>query len=328
MKIHRVKVKEKKVKGKIVREFEFRDDKHKKISNKSVLTYVNKLVIPPAWKHTTIYYSKQPRYYKVLVTGIDEAGRKQYIYAPWWIKKAKNAKFCQMIEFSQRFPKIESKINTTLKNQRFSKNKVIALIMKIIIHCNIRIGNEKYVNLYKSYGVSTLEARHIKIKSNQISIKFIGKKGVLNECVFVDKVVAKNLKTLMSGKKPGNRIFLYTEGGKNHFIKHTEINTWLKEINPDFTSKMFRIYQANILLIKRLRDVDGRKLSEAKRKKHTVQVYKEIAEVIHNTPAVAKKDYCDSDIGNLYIEKPRAWNNRFGNGSERSCFINWLKSKC
>ena len=200
--------------------------------------------------------------------------------------------------------------------------------MRIIIHCNFRIGNEKYVNLYKSYGVSTLECRHIKIKGGEISIKFIGKKGVLNECVEHDKPLADNLKKLMAGKKMGDKIFLYVENKQKHFIKHTEINDWLKNINPDFTSKMFRIYQANILLIKRLREVDGRQLSEAKRKKHTVQVYKEVAENIHNTPAVAKKDYCDSDIADLYIAKPRSWNNKFGSKSERSCFINWLKSKC
>jgi hypothetical protein len=69
-------------------------------------------------------------------------------------------------------------------------------------------------------------------------------------------------------------------------------------------------------------------LSEAKRKKHTVQVYKEISEIIHNTPAVSKKDYCDSEMADLYISKPRSWNNKFGTGSERVCFINWLKAKC
>lgn len=327
MKIHRVKIKEHKKKGKVVREFEFHSDKHKKISDKKVLSYVDKIVIPPAWVHVIVYYSTTPRYYKVLATGIDEAGRKQYIYAPWWIKKAKNVKFCQMIEFAKNFPKVEQKINTSMKNTRFNKNKIIALIMKIIIHCNFRIGNMKYVNLYKSYGVSTLESRHVKIKGNSTSIKFIGKKGVLNECLIQDKSIADNLKKLTRGKKTGDKIFMYFENG-NHLIKHTEINDWLKSISNTFTSKMFRIYQANILLIGRLRDVDGRQLSKAKRKKHSIQVYKEIAETIHNTPAVSKKDYCDSDIGELYIEKPRAWNNRFGSNSERVCFINWLKSKC
>ncbi len=328
MKIHRVKIKEKKVKGRIVREFEFHSEKHKKITSKPVLAAIAKIVIPPAWNYVIVYYSAQPRYYKVLVTGIDEAGRKQYIYAPWWIKKAKNAKFCKIIEFAEKMPKIERQINAALKNQRFTKNKIIGLIMRIIIHCNFRIGNAKYVNLYKSYGVSTLESRHIAIKGSIISIKFIGKKGVLNECQVSDKLVADNLKKLMRGKKMGDKVFYYTEGGKQHFIKHTEINDWLKNINPGLTSKMFRIYQANILLIKRLRDVDGRQLSEAKRKKHTVQVYKEIAEIIHNTPAVSKKDYCDSDIASLYIDKPRAWNNRFSTGSERVSLIKWLKSKC
>ena len=193
MKIHRVKIKEKKVKGKIVREFEFHSEKHKKITDKKVIGYVDKLVIPPAWIHVIVYYSPTPRYYKVLVTGIDEAGRKQYIYAPWWIKKAKNAKFCQMIEFAEKFPKIDHKINTTLKGKIFTKDKIIAVIMKIIIHCNFRIGNIKYVNMYKSYGVSTLETRHVKIKGVETSIKFIGKKGVLNECLIKDKIIADNL---------------------------------------------------------------------------------------------------------------------------------------
>lgn len=328
MKIHRVKVKEQKKDGKILREFEFHSEKHVKITDEKILTYVKKIIIPPAWRYVIVYYSSVPRYYKVLATGLDEAGRKQYIYAPWWIKKAKNVKFCQMIEFAENFPKVEQKINASIKNSRFNKNKIIALIMNIIIQCNFRIGNAKYVDLYKSYGISTLESRHIKINGIEISIKFIGKKGVLNECTFKDKSISGNLKKLKAGKKMGDRVFVYTEGGKRHLIKHTEINDWLKKISSTFTSKMFRIYQANIVLIKRLRDVDGRQLSESKRKKHTVQVYKEVAEIIHNTPAVSKKDYCDSDIGDLYIAKPRSWNNKFGSNSERVCFINWLKSKC
>jgi len=319
MKIHRVKVKD---------GYEFHDEKHNTIKDKTVVDYATKLVIPPAYNHVIIYYSKVPRYYKLSFTGIDAAGRKQYIYQSWWVKKAKTAKFCDMIEFAQDFPKIEAKINAAMKQQRLSKNKLIALMMKIILHCNFRIGNTKYAKLYKSYGISTLEKRHVTIKRGIAHIKFIGKKGVLNECVIEDKVVADNLKKLTAGKKMGDKIFLYAENKQHHFIKHTEINDWLKEINPYFTSKMFRIYQANMILIKRLRDVDGRQLSEAKRKKHTVQVYKEVAEIIHNTPAISKKDYCDSEIADLYIEKPRAWNNRFGSGSERVSFINWLKAKC
>ena len=322
MKISRYIISQKKVKGKVQREFGYRSQKGgKRITSKEILRYIFTLHIPPAWREVTIFYSPNPNYYKVRATGFDEAGRKQYRYAPWWIKRARNTKLHGMKKFAKRFPYIEKDIKEKLRSRGLAKEKIIALMVALMVSCSIRVGCDKYTALYNSYGVSTLEKRHVRVTGDTVHVKFIGKKGVLNTCKTRDALIAKNIKALMQNKGKNERVF--ERGGFT--CRNTDINEWLKGIDKDFSSKMFRIYKANIELISRLRRLDGERLTKTERKKYTVEVYKKIARIIHNTPPVAKKDYCDSEIADLFIEKPRAWKHRFSQKSTRASFIDWLR---
>ena len=306
--------------------FKITDKSGKPVSDKKVLEYIKSLVIPPAYKDVTIFYEKSP---KILFEGYDDKGRKQQIYSQIHKKKASKKKFCSLLEFGKVLPKIESDIEKHLKSKTVSKDKIIALILKIIIICGFRVGNLKYQKLYGSFGISNIFKEHIKIGNRGMIIKFIGKKGVINECLIENKFLIGEIQKLIKTKKPKDYVFTYFDG-EEHVIKAIEINKWLKRYDVNTTSKHFRTWDVNILFIEYMRDTeDPMKLPISKRKKNVVEAMKVISCQVNNTPAICKKEYLHIDLVELYINHPKKFKKHFlGWDNVRKCFIKYLEDYC
>lgn len=317
--------KDKKPKFKIV------DKSDKVVTNKEVLEYIKKLVIPPAYADVKIFYEKTP---KILFQGFDEKGRLQQIYSPDHKKKALKKKFCHLLEFGKVLPKIESDIAKYMKSTSFTKNKIISIIIKIVMICGFRIGNLKYQKLYNSFGISNIFKEHISMEGSNMIIKFIGKKGVLNECLIKNKELIGEIVKLISSKKPKDYVFTYKKDGVDDVIKAIEINKWLKEYHVNTTSKHFRTWDVNILFIEYMRNHskehgDPIKSSVAKRKKAVVAAMKVISCQVNNTPAICKKEYLHIDLLNLYLENPKSFKKWFFKCDDaRKCFLGYLDKYC
>ena len=310
------------------------------VKDKAILEYIINLRIPPAWENVEVNYTPDA---KQTVKGYDDKGRMQCLYSDCHKKKARAEKFVNLINFGVHLPKIEADVNRLLDNQKMSKKQIIALILRIIARCSFRLGNMKYEKQNDSYGITTIRKKHVNIKSDKlIIINFIGKKGVENECHVTDKQAITILKQLYNVKKDDTHMMMYVDPDTRQWthVTHLDINNFLKEYNPTITSKDFRTFTSNILLINALRDtpaedmkmgtdVKSKKKQANIRKKHVIEAVKKIAEIVHNTPAICKKDYIDADIFQLFIDKPISYRANFitpGNNS-RIIFINWLKKK-
>lgn len=310
-------------------------DKNKQIiTDKKILEYINSLVIPPAYRDVTIFYEKNP---KILFEGYDDKNRKQQIYSNLHKKKSSKKKFCHLLEFGIVLPKIINDIEKNMKSKEFTKTKIISLIIKIIIKCGFRVGNLKYQKLYNSFGISNILKEHVIIKKinnkEVLYIKFIGKKGVLNECEITNEDLITDIKKLIENKKTSDYVFTYkntNDKKDDEVIKSIEINNWLKKYNKNITSKMFRTFDTNILFIQLIRDKeDPCKLSMSQRKKNVIQVMKIISNQINNTPNICKKEYLHPDIWNLYIENPKKYKQYFNKcDTPVLCFLNYLKIFC
>lgn len=308
--------------------FKIVDKNDKIITDKKILDYIDKLVIPPAYKDVTIFYDKSP---KILFEGFDDKGRKQQIYSQDHKQKSMKKKFCNLLNFGSVIPQIESDITKYMKNKKYDKNKIISLIIKIVIICGFRIGNLKYQKLYNSFGISVILKKHIKIINKKMHISFIGKKGVLNECVIEDLDLINELSKLISNKKSDDYVFKYELNGEFNIIKAIEINNWLKVYHENITSKLFRTFDTNILFIEytRTHATDPEKLSENARKKIANNALKIISKQINNTPNICKKEYLFIDLLNLFLENPKLYKKHFyGCKCSRKCFIGFLEEKC
>jgi DNA topoisomerase-1 len=307
--------------------FKITDKSDKVVTDRKVLEYVKSLVIPPAYHDVKIFMEVNP---KILFEGLDDKNRLQQIYSQSHKKKASKNKFCHLLEFGQALPKIESDIKKYMTSTKMTKNKAISLMIKIIMMCGFRVGNLKYQKLYGSHGISNIFKKHItEVKGNML-IKFIGKKGVLNECIITDKSIIVEMKKLIKDKKQMDKVFTYPLDGEDQIIKAIEINKWLKRYNPALTTKMFRTWDTNVLFIENTRvSEDPSKLSLTTRKKVIIEAMKVISKQINNTVCVCKKQYMHGDLIDLYLEHPKKYKKYFhGCLTARTCFTNYLNDYC
>jgi len=274
---------------------------NKIIKDKQLLGILHKIYIPPAYKDVKIYLEKE-----LLATGVDDAGRKQYIYSDFSKKKRETKKYNQLLKLSENIVKLKKKINSDLLLKDFEKDKIIALILKIMDFCNFRCGNKTYEKKYGSYGLTTLHKRHFLIKNNEIEIDFIGKKGVVNNCIIKDKNIQNIIKKMykLSNKKD-DYIFSVKNEEDNISINIQDVNNYLEKFNV--TSKDLRTWNANIIFLKNFKKyIDSNitrdyfnydSIKKLKFKKKLVKdAIKDTSISLHHTPFVCKNSYIYKNI--------------------------------
>lgn len=292
------------------------------------MEWIDSIKIPGAWQRIQVNTSPQA---VQIAWGYDSKDRQQVIYSKTHIMKARKEKYCNLITFGEELPKIESDIDKYLKADKFTKNKIISLVLKIVDCCSFRLGTLKYENDNESYGITTITKEHLQFNGKEVIIKFIGKKGVENECTITNPLIVDNLKSLATLQKKDPHIMTYQEAGEWYHIRHIDINKFLNEYGSNFTSKDFRTFRSNTMLIDLLRnEEDPHKLEPPKRKKQMNAAIVSVSNSIHNTKAIAQKDYIDPEILELYVEHPISYRSKFitPKTDARILFINWLKSKC
>lgn len=261
------------------------DKNGKRVSKKTIQPYL-KMYIAPAYDNVKINKNMNA---KVLAIGYDERDRPQYIYNTKCVKSRGKNKFKKLIKFGKQYNNIMKRIENDYKSKVDNKNKQIAIILKLIMDCNFRIGNDKYTKENNSYGVSTLLGKHIKTNDG-IIVDFIGKKGVKNTCKIVDPKMKSNLRTKKKRYKNTENIFQYTKDGQNYTIKGDDVNEYLGK----YTTKNFRTWSANILLIKYL-------LKEKCKTKDGIEY---VAKKLHHTPSICKSNYIDPKLVEKYERNP------------------------
>lgn len=279
---------------------------HKKtkrvINDPKVLNRINSLRIPPAYVNVTISNSSRS---KIQAIGVDDKGRKQYIYNPKYLERQTNIKFKELILFGKYIKKIRRDVNHNIKETSkgnislLSKESLISMVLFLVDKCHFRIGCEKYKLLYKTYGVTTLNKNHFKIADHNVEVEFIGKKGVLNKSKFKNKDICKLLTELC---KKNNGDYLFYSGDKANKVRITEkhVNNFLKKYNPNITVKMFRTWKANYILLREILQYpipETKKVSESNIRK----IIKSAALKLHHTNNVSKKSYLNNKIIDLYV---------------------------
>ena len=283
--------------------YEYYDKNNNKINNKIVKESLEGLYLPPAHNNVQINLNKNA---KIRAIGYDNKGRAQYTYNKKHIEKQSKSKFNHMIKFGESYKKILNQINRDLFNESDSKEKQIASVLKLVIDCSFRIGNDKYSKENNSYGVTTLENRHIKVNKDTITIDFVGKKGVRNICKVKNKKLGKNLRTKKRTLNKNDRIFTYRIKNKYYNLKSSDVNKYLKKFG-NFTAKNFRTWGANLEFIQQLLKHDTVE-SETKKKKIISEALQKVAHKLHNTASVCRSNYIDPYLINLYTNDSKRFN--------------------
>jgi DNA topoisomerase-1 len=285
-------------KGSRSKGFKYVDDDGKQIKDENHLARIKSLVIPPAWKYVRISPSTRSN---LQVLGMDTNGRIQYLYNQKFREKQEKKKFLKIEKFGEHLPNLRKITNEHLKLEGFPREKVLAVMMRLINSLYIRVGSPKSVKQYKTYGITTLQNRHLEIeRGGKLVFNFVGKHHIKHRKVLVDKELAsvmQDLKAIGGARKLFNYL---DENGKPKPIKSSDINKYLKEITaPEFSAKDFRTWGGTLLTALALAEF-GTAEEEKIWKKNIVKAIKKVAKQLGNTPTVCRASYIHPTILKSY----------------------------
>ncbi|MBL7861863.1 MAG: DNA topoisomerase IB [Cyclobacteriaceae bacterium] len=280
--------------------WDYFDHKGKLITDPKIRDRCNKLVLPPAWVDVWITLDATAH---LQATGKDVKGRLQYRYHETWVQQRAAEKFDGMIDFAKTLPSIRKKVEQDLALKGMPKDKVVALIVKLIDLYHFRVGNDEYAKTNKSYGLTTLTHGHMivdrsnKAEGNHDAVfEFMGKsRKMWKRRIWEDDLVNLIVASGNVGKKSKSRdLFRYEDRNGNDFdVKSNHINEYLDAITADFgkvTAKDFRTWAATCKAAHRLSeqlDPD----TKTGRKRVSNAVVKTVAEDLGNTPTVCRSLY-------------------------------------
>jgi DNA topoisomerase-1 len=268
------------------------------ITDQAILAYVHSLHIPPAWQAVQIAGNTRA---KLLATGIDSAGRKQYIYHPSYRVKQEQAKFDRMLRFAQALPRMRSVTAQHIRRPRLDHKKVLACIVALMDEAYLRVGNATYAKTNNSYGITTLRSKHTNVERNTITFDFIGKSGQHHTKKITSQSLARIVQQL--DELPGYEVFrYYTTTGQLVNIQSSDVNTYIKKImGEEFSAKDFRTWGGTVMTVTELtRHI--RPVSATERRKVVTHCIQHVARLLGNTPAITRSAYVDPRIIAAYTD--------------------------
>lgn len=268
-------------------EFVYLKPRGGEVTDEKTLARIRSLAIPPAYVDVWIC----PRANGHLqATGKDARGRKQYRYHPGFREARDAAKFDRLADFGTRLPRVHKRIEKDLSQKGMPKDKVLATVVDLLERSLIRVGNEQYAQENKSYGLTTLRNRHVKVEGSKVSFKFVGKSGVKHGIALQDRKLANVVKRLQ--ELPGQDLFQYVgEDGQPHGVTSGDVNAYLKEAaGKEFTAKDFRTWAASV---RALETLAGQGVPSTKKEAKTAinETIKAVSKELGNTPSVCRKCY-------------------------------------
>jgi len=280
------------------RGFKYVDANGKAITDAEHLERIKLLVVPPAWRHVRIAPSSGSR---VQVVGMDTTGRIQYRYHTKYSEKQQKKKFTKIESFGKYLPQLRKVTNEHIALDGFPREKVLAVMMRLINSLYMRVGTDKSARHYKTFGITTLQNRHLEFgRKGELVFNFVGKSHIKHRKIMVDQELASVMKDLKE-LGPKRKLFHYLdEEGKPRAIKPGDLNDYLKTATaPEFSTKDFRTWGGTLLAAIELAEI-GKPEDENKLKKNICKAVKKVAEQLGNTPTVCRASYVHPTILKKY----------------------------
>ncbi|HWU28273.1 MAG TPA: DNA topoisomerase IB, partial [Microbacterium sp.] len=263
------------------RGWEYRMPDGTRITDAVLLERLRAMAIPPAW--TDVWISPHENGH-VLATGMDDAGRRQYIYHPAWHERMAREKFDRMLQLAAVMPGVRAGVTRDLRQDGFGRPRVLAGAFRMLDSAMLRVGSEQYARQHGSIGLATLRGSHAHVLAERtVELAFPGKSGQAWE----SRVEDPDLAALVAGlKRRGPRALLlsWQDGSTWHPIRPANINDDVRaRTGGDFTAKDFRTWAGTVLASLALSEFE-RFDSQAQARKNIVRAIERVAERLGNTP--------------------------------------------
>lgn len=280
------------------RGFSYVTETGQRVRSKRQLDSIAALAIPPAW--TGVWIAADPGAH-IQATGIDAAGRTQYIYHPRWRELRENEKFIRSLAFAQRLPALRRSVTRDLKQDEDPKRRALAAAVRIMDRGGLRVGGAAYAEDNGSFGATTLQRRHVSVDGTTVQLVFQGKSAGRWNVRLTDSLLAAYLSSVPATPRKGPALCHSTMSGRRRIwqgISDTEVNSYLEEVaGTGFTAKDFRTWQGSV--------VAALSLARSQRAgtpapAAVAAAILEASQWLHNTPSIAKDSYINPRVIALF----------------------------
>jgi len=259
---------------------------------------VRDLVIPPAWRD--VWVTPYPNGHLQAV-GTDAAGRRQYLYHPEWRTRRDAEKFERMMVFGNALAKAREMVLTDLAREGMPLERACAAAVRLLDLGYFRIGNDVYADENGSFGLTTLERRHVRRRQEALVFAFVGKSGVEHEIEIEDRTVIEAIEVMRRRRGGDLRLLSYKLGRSWRAVLPELVNTYLRETTGlEATAKDFRTWHATVLAAAALAETPEPGETKASRKRAVAGAMKEVSSFLGNTPALARSSYVDPRVIEAY----------------------------
>jgi DNA topoisomerase-1 len=278
--------------------FSYYDSRGKRITDPAKLARIEELVIPPAWKD--VWISPRPAA-KLQATGVDRAGRRQYLYHPEYRARQEQEKFDKLVRFAERLPDLRKQMTKHMEGEPLSPEWVCALALRLINLGWFRVGTERYARTTRTFGITTLRKGHVSVRGSRITFKYRGKHRVLVRTAIVDEELADAMKKLLA--LPGSRqLFRFDMDGSLCNLTGARLNDYIEEhMGDEFTAKDFRTWGGTLIAAIALAE-HGAPETETEARKVVAGVMRAVGAKLGNTPAVARSSYVSPAVVEQYLD--------------------------
>lgn len=276
--------------------FRYVDSRGNRITDPDRLARIEALTIPPAWHDVWISPHAGA---KLQATGIDAAGRRQYLYHPEFRAAQERAKYEKLIRFGERLPALREALAEHLELERLDPDRVSAVAVRLINLSWFRVGSDRAAKASRTFGITTLRKQHVSVRGQRIAFSFRAKGRIQVRRTLVDEELADEVRYLL-GVDGGSRLFRYRLDGELRNLTADRLNAYISlHLGDGFTAKDFRTWGGTLLAAVALAE-HGPAETETQQKRTIAAVMRLVGEQLGNTPAVCRASYVSPAVIEQY----------------------------
>ena len=278
--------------------FRYLDGHGNRIADPAKIERIDSLVIPPAWKDVWI----SPRAgAKLQATGVDKAGRRQYLYHPDFRARQEQAKFDKLVRFAEALPELRKAMGKHMTHEPDDRDRVCAVAVRLINMAWFRVGSDRYAKASRTHGVTTLTRSHVSVRGSRITFRFRAKHRVQVRTSVVDAELAGAIRELVAQPGPA-RLFRYGRNGELCNLTGAVLNEYIQEhMGEEFTAKDFRTWGGTLTAAIALAE-HGLPETETEARRVVANVMRTVGERLGNTPTVARGSYVSPAVVEQYLD--------------------------
>jgi DNA topoisomerase-1 len=270
------------------------------------LARIRSLVVPPGW--SDVWISSDPRTH-IQAIGRDVRGRKQYRYHPRFRAQREEAKFGELVAFGERLGPLRRQLDVDLALSGLPRERVTAVVVRLMEQTFIRVGNEEYARSNRTYGLTTLRDRHVTFGRGELKIRYVAKGAKVHEVACTDPRLCRLVRRCQD--LPGQQLFQWLDDDGRHPLTSGDVNAYLREITGlDATAKTFRTWGASVFAAAGLASADQPGVTDRQRTQLVNRAIELVSDVLGNTPAVCRRSYVHPAVIDRFLDGrlARRWN--------------------